>query len=93
MELNFRWVKKTGNYQTGKQLYLNKIKVASYGWNPVRSISDGSGNDSWYGLTYLPQMETRVYDGDESEIKVKLERNVTAWFVEASELAKEVSNG
>jgi len=82
MKLTFKWKEDTAQYQTGESLYLNKIKVGSYGWNSTRSKSDLREELDWVGQTLLPQAGQRLYGQNQDEVKVKIERLVTSWFNE-----------
>lgn len=35
--MNFQWKAKTGQYQNGEVLYLNKILIAHINWNSSRA--------------------------------------------------------
>lgn len=84
MKLNFKWKENTGQYQTGESLYLNRIKVGSYGWNSSRSRSDPKDSTKDYvGQTILPQATSSFYGQTTDEVKTKIERHIKAWFVEA----------
>ncbi len=88
VKLNFTWKEKTGKYQTGMYLYLNKICVADYGWNSVRSKSeaDASNSQDYIGRIYLPSLKDTaetVYGSSPEEVKPKIEEGVLNWFNEA----------
>lgn len=80
MELNFKWKEKTASYQTGESLYLNIIRVASYGWNSGRSKAEKDNSKDWVGHITLPQAPGGIYGKDQDEIKAKIECIVINWF-------------
>lgn len=74
MKLNFKWVKRTGQFQTGERLFLNSIEVGGYDWNGI----------AWVGtVDLLSWAEGNVSGDTEREIKDKLESFVQEWFEEA----------
>ena len=86
MELNFRWVDKKAQYQTGKTLYLNAIAVASYDWNCFLSKSDTNKEDKRYrGVINLPSLKDNMRYGSTDEMVMsKIELTVRNWFKEAT---------
>lgn len=79
MNLNFTWKKKTGQYQSGESLYLNKIQIAVYSWS--MKMKQGI---SWEGILLLPGLKNEyLYAATEEEIKQELELACTNWFKEA----------
>lgn len=83
--MKFIWARKTGTYQTGCNLYLNKIRVAGYTWNSSRSQGNPKNEPDWAGYIDLPSLKNASVSGDtEGEIKTKIERVVTDWFNRAS---------
>ena len=81
--LNFKWKKKTGIYQNGKSLYLNKLCVGSCDWNDMRSRGDTELNH-YVGRLLLPSLKfDHLLGDDENEVKAKVEKVVNAWFNEA----------
>jgi hypothetical protein len=85
--LNFVWKDKTGDYQTGEELKLNRISVAGYSWNGSRSQGH-TDHDDWIGNVYLPGVNTKRYVATtESLMKMKLQDVVTKWFTEALQKA------
>ena len=85
MKLNFKWVEKKAQYQTGDFLYLNRICLASYDWNSSRSKSEADDESKrWSGQISLPSLKNKdVYGESPEAIKVKIEQVVTSWFREA----------
>lgn len=85
MELNFEWKENKGQYQSGETLYLNKIIVASYGWNSATSKADPDREDKKYsGRINLPSLKDNTRYGNTQEIvKTKIEITVKNWFKEA----------
>ena len=82
-ELNFKWKEKTGRYQNGKSLYLNKICVGSCDWNDMRSRGSTELN-RYVGNILLPSLKfDSLFGDDENEVKAKVEKGVNAWFNEA----------
>ena len=87
MDLHFKWVKNIARHQTGESLYLNKIRVGSYGWNASRSKSNKDESIDWVGRIELPSLSDiakTAYGNTETEVKVKIEQIVTSWFQEAT---------
>lgn len=83
MKLNFKWKENTARFQTGETLYLNRIRVGSYGWNSTRSRDEPRDSTRDYvGQTILPQANSQVYGETTDEIKSKIERHIKAWFIE-----------
>lgn len=86
VRLNFIWKQKKGEYQQGDNLYLNKIRIASFDWNIARSRNDTSQDNRYVGHIELPSLSDtskRVYAGTPEEIKNKIEQAVELWFTEA----------
>lgn len=88
MKLNFKWKKKTGQYQQGDYLYVNKIHIGGYDWNSARPRHEAEIDDSarWVGYIELPSLadkSKRVYGANPDEVKTQMERVVTDWFTEA----------
>lgn len=80
--MNYIWKKKTGQYQTGCNLYLNRIHLGGYEWNSMRSQGTDEPTD-WAGHINLPSlMKSTVYGITIEEIKAKMEKLVTEWFNE-----------
>ena len=89
MKLNFIWKGKTGLYQWGEVLFVNKIRLASCDWNSARSQSDTNQDTKWVGyirLPLLPDKSQRMYGSTPEEIKGRIEQVVTNWV---NELIKE----
>ena len=85
-KLNFTWKKKTGQYQQGDALYVNKIRLASFDWNSGRSQGDTDQSTRYVGYIELPSLSDtskKVYGGTPEEIKPKIEQVITNWFNEA----------
>ena len=86
IKLNFEWKENKGQYQTGESLYLNKIRIGSYGWNSARSQSKKDDSIDWAGQVELPSLSDiarRVYGKTPDDVKAKIEQIVTNWFTEA----------
>ena len=88
MKLNFQWKENKAQYQTGESLYLNRIRLGSYGWNASRSKSESERDNlkDWAGDIALPSLSDtvkRVYGSSTEEVKVKIEEIVTNWLIEA----------
>jgi hypothetical protein len=81
VKLKFQWKAKTGQYQTGDECFLGKIKVGEYNWNGSRS--QGSTDPSYVASSTLPQLSKRLYDNDTDMLKQRLEAMISAWFKEA----------
>ncbi|KKL94025.1 hypothetical protein LCGC14_1868890 [marine sediment metagenome] len=78
------WRVKTGRYQSGSSYYLNKIRVAGYEWNSIRSQGESHENNDWIGYIELPSLtNNHICSGSEIEIKDEIERIVSVWFKEA----------
>ncbi len=83
MKLNFQWKELTGQFAEGEALYLNRILVATAGYNSFRSKVDTPSN-SYVGKLLLPSIKNnRVYSENIDTIKQKIEQAVTNWFNEA----------
>jgi len=83
MKLNFVWKAKTGEWQTGDELKLNRIAVAGYSWNGSRTQGH-KDNDDWIGNIYLPGITTKRFVAPtQEEMKTKLQDIVIKWFIEA----------
>lgn len=86
VDLNYRWTRKTGRYQIGESLKLNRICVGGYSWNSAKPQSSKDASITWVGNIELPSLRDgskRVYGGTEAEIRAKVEQIVTGWFNEA----------
>jgi len=84
VELEFDWRENKAQYQTGESLYLNRILVASYGWNSSQSKGNEDITKRYSGRLILPSLRnSSVYAASESDIKVEIERIVNNWFTEA----------
>ncbi len=82
--LNFQWKAKTGQFQSGENLYLSRIQVGQYSYNAMRGRSESHEGNDWIGNINLPSLKTdRVCAGDIDGIKMKLQNIVTKWFNEA----------
>ncbi len=82
--MQFKWKRKTGQFQSGESLYINRIRVAGFEWNSSRSKGDTEAPD-WVGHIELPSLNNnRMYGHGEAEVKSKIEQVVTAWFKEAT---------
>ncbi len=85
MELNFSWKENKGQYQAGESLFINRVRLAQYGWNGYRSKDDKGGNTRYSGRINLPQIKQGDIFGDTPEnIKAEIEKIVTMWFKEVS---------
>ncbi len=83
--MNFLWKQKTGAYQTGESLYLNRIHLGGYYWNTLRASTDKDKSTDWVGQISLPSLKSNtVYGGTDEEVKTKMEKLVIQWFNEAS---------
>lgn len=83
-KLKFNWVENTKQYQTGKSLYLGKIKVANYEWNAMMSRDNIDLKQRYSGRITLPSLSNDgVYGENETDIKIEIERIVNNWFSEA----------
>jgi len=85
MKLNFIWEENKSQYSTGETLYLNKIRVASYGWNLAMSKTDTDREEKqWSGWIDLPSLKDNTRYGSTQEIvKTKIEITIKNWFKEA----------
>ncbi len=86
MKLNFKWKKKTRQFQTGDYLYLNKICVGGYSWNSTRSQHESNNDTQWVGNIDMPSLTDkakRVYGASPEIVKLKMEQVITNWFEEA----------
>ena len=86
MKLNFQWRENRAQYQTGSNLYLNAIRVGSYGWNSSKSKAERDNSKDYVGDIILPSLadnSKRIYGSSTEEIKVGVEKVVTRWFNEA----------
>lgn len=87
MNLNFRWVRKTGDYSSGESLYLNRIALGSYAWNISlsRDLPQAEKDAHQYiGSINLPSIQTvRVYGAEPEIVKAQLEKKAAEWFIEA----------
>lgn len=77
MKLKFKWVRKTGQFQTGENLYRNGMVVAGYSWNMERRRD--SQVDTWKGFIDLPSLSKNrsVVANTEEDIKSKIEAIIT----------------
>jgi hypothetical protein len=86
-KLKFIWKVKTGEYQNGESLYINKICVGGYSWNGAMSRDEPQEYKlahSYIASCYLPGfIDRRVYAPTTEEIKAHIEKMVTNWFNEA----------
>jgi len=84
-KLNFKWVENKAQYQTGETLFLNNIRIASYGWNSEMSKDDPDRDaKQWSGRIMLPSLKNDFRYGSTQEIvKTKIEITVKNWFNEA----------
>ena len=83
MNLKFRWVVKTGQYQNGESVYLNRIRVGMFDWNGARSRDAPHDNNDWICRVLLPSLKETskvAYSDSREEAKAKIERTVTNWF-------------
>jgi len=86
-----KWITKTGQYQSGEYLYINRICVGDYDWNSCRS-RDSTETDRYVGNIVLPSIKNkRVFGDSPEEVKLKVERIVNAWFKEALAKAEGVN--
>ena len=82
-KLNFKWKVKTGQYQNGSSLYLNRILVGYCDWNAGRSRNSKELNH-YVGVVILPSLKNdRIYGDEQEEVKAKVEKIVGNWFNEA----------
>ena len=82
-KLNLQWKTKTGTYQNGSNLYLNRILVGYCDWNAGRS-RDSKELNRYVGVVILPSLKNdRFYGDEQEEVKAKIERIVGNWFNEA----------
>jgi len=82
-KLKFKWVRKTGKYQTGEVLFLGRVCVASYEWNAGRP--QGQLDRTWIGHVLLPglaEQSKTLYGEDTTEMKSRIQGIVTSWFDE-----------
>lgn len=89
MKLNFIWKRKEGMYQSGDNLYVNKILVGYYEYNGTRSRDAIDREPDWKGSINLPSLSdkaSRQLDNDLDKLRAKMEWVVTNW---ATELLKE----
>lgn len=83
-KLNYTWKQKTGQYQNGFSLYLNKICVAGYDWNVMRNRDKPDESTTYEGRIYLPGLDTKhFYGNDTEELKIRIQLAINAWFAEA----------
>lgn len=84
MKLDFKWIENKGRFSSGESVYLNRIRIGSYGWNSARR--QGSGDPDYVGEITLPSLSAktkRVYSDTQEEIKTKMEAVIKGWFKEA----------
>jgi hypothetical protein len=87
MKLNFKWVKKTGQFTRGDYLYIGKIQLGGYDWNSSRTQGDSA--NPWVGNIGLPCLKNdRVYADSVEEVKQKVEQKVAYWFNHIEENSK-----
>ena len=85
MELHFTWKPNKGQYSNGENLYLNRIRVAGYGWNSTRNRDAEPRKPDWVGRIDLPSLKQASKFGDTTdEVKGKIEQSVTNWLNEAT---------
>ena len=84
MKLNFLWKENKAQYQTGESLYLNRIRVASYGWNSAMPRDDPDKDKKrWSGNISLPSLKKEsVYGASADKVKTKIEKITASWFAE-----------
>lgn len=83
MDIKGEWRTKTGRFQSGESLYLNRVCVGGYEWNSCRPRGSAE-TDRYVGNISLPSTKsTHVFGDSEEEVKLKVERVVNNWFKEA----------
>ena len=84
--MKFIWLKQKGRYQSGEDLFINKIHVGSYNWNSMMSRNepdDYKKAHQYVGHCNLPGLSgKRVYEATPEVIKPFIERMATNWFAE-----------
>lgn len=82
--MNFIWKVKTGRFQSGSSIYLNRIRLGGFEWNGTRSKTGSHEDNDWTGKMILPSLvNATVYSGNEHDIKNKMEKIAQDWFNEA----------
>ena len=81
--LQFKWKVKTGQFQSGESLYLNRIRLGGYEWNSLRSRDDPDAPNYTGSLTLPSLKDNTVFGNTTDEIKFKLENKTNDWFQEA----------
>lgn len=82
-----RWERNTGQYESGKTLYLGRWRVGGYHWNASR----GQGDDTkWISTCALPGMNKRLgsFENEEKAAE-KAELAVTHWLIGSTSTEKE----
>lgn len=81
-KLNFIWREQQGQYGSGANLYLNKVKIAGYSYNMLRAQGDSDPND-WIGYVDLPALSRkRILAKTIGEVKGQIEDSIITWFNE-----------
>ena len=84
--MNYIWRAKKFQYQSGEYLYLNRICVGGYSWNSYRSQGSEEANH-YEGNIFLPSIKNkRVFADTVEEVKVKVEKIVNSWLIEATKI-------
>ncbi len=95
MKLNFKWVKQKGQYQNGEDLFINRVRIGSYGWHSMMSKNEPSEyktTHQYSGNCNLPEfVNSRIYESTPELIKAKIERMATNWFavIEREDIERE----
>ena len=85
MKLNFTWKRKTGQYQNGDDLYLNRIYLGEVSWNDSLSKNmpeDDKIKKQYSGSTHLYSNKT-YYGSTAEDVKTQIEKAILVWFNEA----------
>ena len=83
MNARFRWAKKTGKFQHGEHLMLNRVIVANYERNMVIPAGLTGSERQYIGGVHLPCLPAEcitVYSKDVDSMHHKLENIVIDWF-------------
>ncbi|KKL76918.1 hypothetical protein LCGC14_2040070 [marine sediment metagenome] len=84
--MNYIWRAKRFQYQSGEYLYLNRIYVGEYSWNSYRPQGSEEANH-YEGNIFLPSIKNkRVFADTAEEVKVKVEKIVNSWLIEATKI-------
>lgn len=82
--MEYTWRVKTGQFQSGQSMYLNRILLGGYYWNGTQPQSAHDDSKNWVGELALPSLvKGMIYGHSEENIRAEMERAANSWFKEA----------